>query len=122
MSDKRDDDKEKNEYKVGYCNPPKHTQFQKGQSGNPEGRPKGAKNIATLFDEVLNEKVTIKEGSKTRKVSKFEAIIQRVINAAMQGDTRSINLVIKMDKELRRFEPEESDKRTGGVLVVPAQL
>jgi Family of unknown function (DUF5681) len=27
-------------YKVGYCKPPKHTQFKKGVSGNPSGRPK----------------------------------------------------------------------------------
>ena len=27
-------------YEVGYGKPPKHTQFKKGQSGNPKGRPK----------------------------------------------------------------------------------
>ena len=26
--------------KVGYCSPPKHSQFTLGQSGNPLGRPK----------------------------------------------------------------------------------
>ena len=26
--------------RVGYGNPPKHTRFQAGQSGNPKGRPK----------------------------------------------------------------------------------
>ena len=28
------------DYEVGYGKPPKNTQFQKGVSGNPKGRPK----------------------------------------------------------------------------------
>jgi Family of unknown function (DUF5681) len=35
MSSSGDDD-----YKVGHSKPPKHTQFKKGQSGNPSGRGK----------------------------------------------------------------------------------
>ena len=33
-------DKLSKQGRVGYCNPPEYTRFKKGQSGNPNGRPK----------------------------------------------------------------------------------
>lgn len=32
------------DYEVGYGKPPAETRFKKGQSGNPNGRPKGSRN------------------------------------------------------------------------------
>ena len=42
------------DYEVGYGRPPRHTRFAKGQSGNPRGRPCGAKNFTTLLEEALD--------------------------------------------------------------------
>ena len=39
--------------KTGYCNPPEHTRFKTGQSGNPRGRPKGTLNLATVLERTL---------------------------------------------------------------------
>jgi hypothetical protein len=50
----------KGDYDVGYGKPPPHTQFQKGVSGNPRGRPKGSKNLKTLARKVMNTKVTLR--------------------------------------------------------------
>src|SRR5271156_3290197 len=44
-------------YSVGYRKLPKHSQFQKGQSGNPKGRPNGLANnsLSELFEKILSE-------------------------------------------------------------------
>jgi hypothetical protein len=42
------------DYEVGYGKPPRHSRFVKGQSGNPRGRPPGAKNMKTLLTKALN--------------------------------------------------------------------
>ena len=57
-------------YSVGYGRPPEETRFKPGQSGNPKGRPKGSKNLRTLFAEELRRSVTLKENGKTRRVPK----------------------------------------------------
>ena len=47
------------DYDVGYGKPPRHTRFQKGQSGNPRGRSCRSKNLKTLLSEALNEPAII---------------------------------------------------------------
>ena len=48
----------------GYKNAPDHTKFKKGQSGNPGGRPKGAKGIKTLLAKELKASITIQQDGK----------------------------------------------------------
>jgi hypothetical protein len=74
---------------VGYCKPPVHTRFKKGQSGNPKGRRKGQRNVHTVVDEALSQRIKIKEGSRTRSVTKLEAVILTMISAALKGDAKA---------------------------------
>ena len=63
------------DYEVGYGKPPRHTRFEPGRSGNPRGRPPGAKNMKTLLSKALNELVVVTEPGGRRKVSKRKAIV-----------------------------------------------
>jgi hypothetical protein len=81
---------------VGYRKPPKHTRFAKGVSGNPRGRPKGSRNLRTLLDTELDRPITIREqGGRSRKLSKAEALIKRMVNTALEGDLRAHKLILE---------------------------
>ena len=69
-----------------YRKPPRDKQFTKGTSGNPRGRPKGKRNLATVLDEVLNEAVVIVEDGEQRTVCKMEAAIRSLVQGAMTGN------------------------------------
>jgi hypothetical protein len=84
---------ERPETNVGYCNPPQHSRFKKGHSGNPEGRPKGTRNIGTVLEKILREKVIINENGKRKTVTKLEAAIKQVANKAASGDLKALQLL-----------------------------
>lgn len=81
---------------AGYCQPPKDGRFEPGQSGNPSGRPKGSRNLKTIVDVVLNEKVEVIENSKRRKVTKLELIVRQVVNKAAAGEIKNAALLLKV--------------------------
>ena len=83
------------EYGVGYRKPPKHRQFKPGQTGNPRGRPKGAKNEATILRELLDvKKLEVRERGRARAVTVREAILLPVIEDALKGSTKSAAFIL----------------------------
>ena len=76
--------------KVGRGNPPKHTQFRKGTTGNPKGRPKGSKNLSTYLMEAARDQVSATVGGKTRKISKIQATAMQLATKAAGGDQAAI--------------------------------
>jgi hypothetical protein len=84
------------DYEVGYGRPPKHTRFQPGRSGNPQGRPKGTKNLKTDLIEELGEKILVREGDQPRRVSKQRAIVKTLAARTLQGDARAASLLVSM--------------------------
>jgi hypothetical protein len=84
------------DYEVGYGKPPKRTRFQPGESGNPGGRPKGTKNLKTDLVEELREKVVVREGEQSRRVSKQRAVVKTLVTRTLKGDARAATLLTSM--------------------------
>lgn len=92
------------DYDVGYKKPPTHSQFKKGQSGNPKGRPKGVKNLATDLQEEMTAKIQITEDGKTQMVTKQRAMVKRLVAKALSGDNRSASTLLKLIESIEARE------------------
>jgi hypothetical protein len=89
---------------VGYCNPPQHARFQKGQSGNPHGRPKGTLNIATVLSRTLREKVVVEEGGRSKTVTKLKAAIMQLTSKAAGGDLKALQILASLARAAEERE------------------
>lgn len=98
------------EYEIGFGKPPKAHQFKSGQSGNPNGRPKGAKNLSTLLATELASEVLITEHGKTRKVSKLHVLVKRLVHDAINGNHKAQTTIVA---EERRRETIETQATAG---------
>jgi Family of unknown function (DUF5681) len=70
---------------VGYRQPPKTTQFKKGKSGNPRGRPKGSRNVGAVLRDVIDQKVQITENGKIRRLPGLEVMLRQSFIDAMRS-------------------------------------
>ena len=86
--------------KIGYGNPPRHTQFKRGQSGNPRGRPRRKKPLSTMLDELLYRPVEVKEGGRKRKMPAVQALLHRLYVEAMKGDHKAMDRLFKLRQSL----------------------
>lgn len=125
MSD-RDDERHRPakllvKYEVGYGKPPVATRFRKGQSGNPNGRRKGAKAkspIPALNDErlktiVLEEayrSITINDPSGTIDIPMAQAVVRSLAVNAAKGNQRAqrvfTQLLTTVERDNKRLHDE----------------
>jgi hypothetical protein len=80
-------------YEIGYGKPPQYSRFKPGESGNKKGRPKGSKNTYTLINEILDQKITLKENGQAIKISKRAAMLTQLINKGVKGDVKAISVL-----------------------------
>jgi len=80
---------------VGYKKPPVSGQFKKGKSGNPKGRVRGSTSMKGVFQEVLQEPVRVRQGDQQKSVPRLRAMFMALLQKAMGGDTKAIQLVLR---------------------------
>jgi hypothetical protein len=81
---------------VGYGRPPKATQFKKGQSGNPKGRPKGTRPVGAVLQEILGQRIAVTENGRTRRLPALEVMLRRLANDAMRSEPVALKLSLSL--------------------------
>lgn len=103
------------DYKVGYGKPPLNARFQKGQSGNPRGRPKGAKNFTAVVTDALNQAVVVTASGRRRSIPERDLVIAQLVNKFAKADLRATKILLGILQEIeRRAAPASAETPSFG--------
>lgn len=98
----------------GYKNPPPEHQFKKGQSGNPNGRPRKSKatpllDLAELLAIELSQPLTVQENGQAVTISKAEAFVKQMVTQAINGKPSQQRIILALQSIQHG---DEDDDRT----------
>ncbi|MDA3889745.1 MAG: DUF5681 domain-containing protein [Allgaiera sp.] len=105
--------------KAGYQRPPTAARFQKGQSGNPKGRPR-SRHRGAPYEAVLGQMVTIRDGAVERQVTAEEAFLLQLTKRGLEGDGPAARAAMDAIAGARTGRPDSArgvDIVTGIVIV-----
>ena len=97
-------------------NPPKEFQFKKGVSGNRKGRPPKCRKghlVIHIISKFQNTPTAYREGGRTKRASRPELALKKLVNSALAGDVRSAEELFK----LRTKASKSSDARSHKFIV-----
>ena len=92
----------------GYKQPPKAHRFKRGQSGNPKGRPKGARNLSTDLNEMMTKRISVRENGKKRRITRQKALLLSLFEKGIHGDVRAVASIMSMMRQQPTWT-EQSD-------------
>lgn len=89
----------------------KESQWKPGQSGNPEGRPKGSKNLSTWVRDIMDDEEFGETLRGTHGVAgaPIEAIVKSLVIKALNGNLRAFELLAKYGYGTKP-EPAEQER------------
>jgi hypothetical protein len=106
--------------RIGYKRPPTKNRFRKGQSGNPFGRRKGQRNMPAILNDILAQTVMVKQGNKSERMTKGEAVLKMIMSKAQNGDRRAIDAISFLAEKIGRVDDRNSETSSrGGIMLVP---
>ncbi len=91
---------------VGYGKPPRQHRFKPGQSGNPRGRPKGARGLKAELRAELDELVTITVDGKRRRIPKRRLVIKSLAAQAAKGNVAAADKLLALVIQAEGFEDQ----------------
>jgi hypothetical protein len=98
----------KRDYEIGRGRPPEQYKWKKGQSGNPNGRPRKKPSEKAILEKITHEAIGIREDGKPRKVTKFEAMLRSHMAKAIKGDVRSAKLILEESARVGLGQEQDS--------------
>ncbi len=100
------------EEEIGYSKPPRKSQFKKGTSGNPKGRPKGSKRKGPLeiLNDQLRKKILVREEGQEKEMSVMEAFYKQLVARALKGERQAVKILHGDLEKVEKFSKENENK------------
>jgi len=92
-------------YAVGYGRPPTSSQFQPGQSGNPQGRPKGVRNASSMARAALERTIKVNGKKTTVRKAAYRSLAER----AVAGDAKAFDYLLSLESEEHPPGPDQAE-------------
>lgn len=85
---------------VGYKKPPKKSQFKKGKSGNPKGRPKRPKTLEQAVFEAIHKPKTVIANGKPTKMAGIDVLASKLTAGAIELKKSAVTEVLAIVKKV----------------------